>query len=274
MSTPLHQCGSCNVSFTMNDFAHLIAVAPKTVPNGILQRTQKAISTLLPLPNTPSEVHPESLVFTCCKPHDEIAIHVFDKKCLSSWVNQSKENCPSCRAPIYKHQLGKTVTQLLDIFLTALKEDKEIVSTTLLASEHENDECAVCCNDLAIIPLRFDPETQRLYHDQCGLNNPQLYIRDLAKIASKVINKYPHLKAKYTPIPLTFVEKLIQDYPLTARVVVLSAISIGAFVLNRNKFGGDNWPLFILGFPVYVTLVGVHQIGLLWITLRNLRRAT
>jgi hypothetical protein len=202
MTSSLHNCGGCQSPLTKHDF-----------------------------PQDPS------IVFTCCVTQ-EVTAHVFHKNCVSQWALQPKETCPLCRAPLYSHQLGKTTKQLLTIFLEALQKDPETIIQALQSSNPVADECSVCSEDFPFISLRYNPDTQRFYHPLCCSNtHPQLSMQNFAKVIAAVVNRYPHLREKFTPAPLNLWQSFQLDYPQVSQALAPIGIVAACALLMFTQYG-------------------------------------
>ena len=200
----------------------------------------------------------EPLVFTVC-------YHIFHHKCLGRWVDAPQKDCPTCRAPVYKHQLGKSDTTYLKILLVALSHDPDIVLHTLQTSQHVTSQCAAgCADNLPLVPLQFDTEKKALVHARCSSKNmPDVLMQDLASIVKQIVAKYPHLQIQFTPTPLTLPQRMVIEYPITSRFALIESISIAAYFLNRHGYAGSHRLLSIIGFPAHVTIHVAQHLGLL-----------
>jgi hypothetical protein len=214
----------------------------------------------------------DTLVFTACKnDRGEIVFHIFhnSKDCIADWFKRSVVTCPLCNRELYYNQVGKSLNQLLKIFLNALgvPDDNSIISRPPTVTE--NDECSVCLDTFPII--RFKDGI--FYHDACSPQGAQQlpYIRDFANKISIIVNKHPNLKQQFTPTPPTMLDRIRFEYPLAAKVVVIGIFSLSMVLLNHYKYGGESWILFGLGLPAYLTLIVTRQVGLMTIALLNSR---
>ncbi|MGH2613274.1 MAG: hypothetical protein ACRDFB_09560, partial [Rhabdochlamydiaceae bacterium] len=151
------------------------------------------------------------LVFTVC-------YHIFHLSCLAKWVTTPVKDCPTCRTVVYKLQAGKDYKVYWGIFLKALQHDPNIVCDTLDTSDHKNEECAVCNDELPLIPLRYDPKKKQLVHEKCSSPEmPALFMQDLTDIIKKIVAKDSLLQKKFTPKPPILLQRIRIDHPFLSR---------------------------------------------------------
>lgn len=256
----LTSCGTCKAYFTKAYFPDIVLpVGEPDGPTSILTRIDRFLNRLNPFSQTPPSV---VFTFPCEKPH------IFSHAYLSEWVDQAEKPCPNCRMPLVKDQAGKSYLQLLTVFLGALQTDPDTVKCALDSNPSQNDCCTLTLVKFPMIPLRYNRDTQTLYHDKCS-DTPELQLEDLARVVKAVIQKRPELKAAFTPTPPSLFRRFRLNYPLLFKAVVVLTISLAALTLNRYQFNGQNLPLSVLGFPAYLTLIAAHQAALAVIFILN-----
>jgi hypothetical protein len=192
--------------------------------------------------------------------------HIFHKACLKDWAKE-KESCPNCREEVYEHATGIYFSHYWNIFLIALEKDPEIVLETLRKSNHQNGKCTTCMEEYPATSLLIVNDC--LVHKDCACakDSTPLLLEDVVKVVEKVVEKYPELKKSLRPP--SRLRTFHYKHPWVFWIVATELVSMGALMLNRYKFEGQNWALSAIGAPAYLTLVLAHQVGLLFFTVLN-----
>lgn len=239
--TTLAHCGTCHQHFVPIDFPEL------PVP----LKTPRAPSTwdtiyerIFGKTETPTFV----FRFPCGD--------IFHYHCLGEHMDAAEKPCPNCRDPIPKTRVGKQYSQLIEVFLKALKHDPTIVTSQLQNPTKETGICTICRDPHPFVPLRFDGK--QFHHEKCSRDTP-VKLEDLVKIVQKVVKEHHYLKKWFTPSSLSFNEYYRLTYPRLYKAAAILLVSTTALVINRLHFNGQNTLLSIAGFPGYLALLAVQH---------------
>ena len=181
------------------------------------------------------------LIGPCPVPEKQFLVtscfHIFHQECLKDWVTVPVKTCPLCMNNCYQRQAGKDFQIIWKIFLIALEHMSEPTLEALGTSEYINGQCCICTDNHPPIPLFFDPEQKRLFHDSCALpdNAVRLTADDIVAAVKKCAEKDAKLKEILTPSPPSSFETLspyASQVMVTIRNVAALALPFLPF-LNR-----------------------------------------
>jgi hypothetical protein len=240
----LTQCGKCSEPFHLSQFPEPLAtpMTPREIP-WYTQLNDKINQLIFGKPEKPSLV----FVFPCG--------HIYYYQWLDSWINEPEKPCPNCNGLIAKDQVGKSYAQLMEIFLTALEKDPEIVREVLQDPTNFNSRCSLSQETFPMVQIRFDGKN--LFHEGCS-KEPSMKLDDLVRIVKKVVEKHNHIKPWFTPTRLSAYRRFKLAYPLLHKTVVVLSISGSLLALNRYMYNGQNRFLSVLGYPGYLSLLALQ----------------
>lgn len=141
--------------------------------------------------------------------------HAYHQSCLKEWVSIAEKSCPSCKTVCYQHQAGKRMSVIWKIFLKTLQIAPSTVCEVLQSIDPtEEDSCAICLEDFPVIPVVFDRERNRLFHQDCSPSTDSIALtpNKISSVIRKYANQDSQLAALFKPSPPSFYQRFRRDH--------------------------------------------------------------